>query len=251
MTYREYRPCAALQPYVSCYWTRAGIPNAQPHTVLPDGCIDILFRVGESAVLESSIIGTMTEALVVPGGESGSDFAAVRFLPGGAYPFLKIPAHEFTDQAIELKHAFGREVREIEDKLIERRSPLQRVALLERLLLDRLPRGHDQDHDMIRLGHEIWLRPHELSVKELSSQIGISERQLERKFSRHAGIGPKALLRILRFQQVLKSAQAAVRPDWAGLAVDCGYFDQAHLIRDFRRYTGLSPKKYHVGFIQS
>jgi transcriptional regulator GlxA family with amidase domain len=70
--------------------------------------------------------------------------------------------------------------------------------------------------------------------------MGISGRQLERRFMSEVGLGPKLLCRILRFQQVFPAVERADK-NWARIAADCGYYDQAHLIRDFRQFAGQTP----------
>jgi transcriptional regulator GlxA family with amidase domain len=79
-----------------------------------------------------------------------------------------------------------------------------------------------------------------ISVDKLASDAGISTRQLQRKFLHEVGVGPKLLSRILRFQQVFRALERS-DASWAPVAIDCGYYDQAHLIRDFNQFAGQTP----------
>ena len=83
-----------------------------------------------------------------------------------------------------------------------------------------------------------------LAIREIASALGQNRRRLQRSFLRQVGIPPKRLAGILRFQRVFRLLESTPGVPWAFLALDCGYYDQAHLIRDFRRFTGESPRAY-------
>jgi AraC-like DNA-binding protein len=82
-----------------------------------------------------------------------------------------------------------------------------------------------------------------VSVDELASSTGLGPRQLERRFRERVGLGPKRFLKILRFQSVFRRGSSQAR-DWAEVALDCGYYDQSHFIRDFKSFTGASPDAF-------
>ena len=83
-----------------------------------------------------------------------------------------------------------------------------------------------------------------LGLRELEASTGLSARQVERKFARHLGVGPKAFARIIRFKAVERAAAGPGRQDWARLAADLGFADQSHLVREFRAFSGLTPTEY-------
>ena len=118
------------------------------------------------------------------------------------------------------------------------------MAALEAFLLGRLQLTRPRDPRLLTMTRALWRNPAGFTVDDLSARAGISGRQLERWFLQQVGIGPKFLLRILRFQQALQAATGGARPDWAAIAADHGYFDQAHLIRDFRKFTGHTPRAW-------
>jgi AraC-like DNA-binding protein len=207
--------------------------------------MDILFVIHRrSGGIESRAIGAMTESISVPDSPD-EEYVAVRFLPGGAYPFFRIPATELTDQSIELALLNGaQQARDISEQISETDD---RVAVLESYLLQRLRETRPADPRFLALTHAIWRNPCDLTVDSLTGLSGLSSRQLERKFLQQVGIGPKTLLRVLRFQKATRIASAIARPNWTAIAADCGYFDQAHLIRDFRKFTGHTPRGYFSG----
>lgn len=143
--YHEYRPCAALRPYVQCFWTRvSGGPHFSApdvHRVLPDGCIDIVFNFGEPWIEGSGsgprahpgrsyVVGTMTRSLLVER-VNRTQFLGVRFQPGKARAFLDLIAAEVTDRNTGLENMWGNEARRLEERLAELPSIQDRLALLE------------------------------------------------------------------------------------------------------------------------
>jgi methylphosphotriester-DNA--protein-cysteine methyltransferase len=215
--------------------------------ILPDGCIDILFRINHgtngSLSISSFVVGTMTTALDVPRGNS--DIIAVRFLPGGALPFLRTPAHEFTDQAAALSSIVGDRINSLTDEILNEPSPSRRVKLLEKRLLSIQHSSGLIDSEFSQILNGIEKQMGVPSIDNLVGAWGKSTRHLERLFLGHVGVNPKFYLRVKRFQEVAKYLRGPfLKLSWADLAVKHGYFDQSHLIRDCKALTGLTPEKY-------
>ncbi|MFP2912284.1 helix-turn-helix transcriptional regulator [Pyxidicoccus sp. 3LFB2] len=130
-----------------------------------------------------------------------------------------------------------------------------RFALLERLLLGRLP-GRGRDAGLLHAVAVIEEARGQVSVRDLAQVMGVGERQVERRFLAAVGLSPKVLCRIARLQHALTLLRGPCRPEGAELALAAGYFDQAHQVREFRALTGLTPGAYvreraHVGFVQA
>jgi AraC-like DNA-binding protein len=163
----------------------------------------------------------------------------IRFHPGGTSPFLRVPMNELTDQVTELGTLSTELEREL--LLVSEHVPSlpDKIAAVEAALTAHLLRS-SPDSSATRLASRIVHSAGLISVDQLASDAGISSRQLERRFLREIGVGPKLLSRILRFQQVFRAVD---REDaaWASIALECGYYDQAHLIRDFNQFAGQTP----------
>jgi AraC-like DNA-binding protein len=257
-SYLEVLPRAPLTPYVRCFWAlsaHACVPL--PHRVLPDGCLDILVDLGPGARqgrARLQVVGAMRSASVVPlSGEVC--FLGIRFQPGGAHSLLRLPLHELTDGQLDLGVLWPREAREWEERLLEARGLAQRLALLEELLLCRLaPEGLD---GALAQAVRLILASHgQLRIDALEEALGVGSRQLERRFREAVGLTPKVLCRISRMRHAVALLQARPATPGADLALAAGYFDQAHLVREFRALTGLTPGAYAreltgVGFVQS
>lgn len=239
MSYREYLPSRELAPYVSCYWSRRASPGIATR-VLPDGAVDFLFDVGPGAP-RADVVGTMTRALLAP---ALSDYVAVRFRPAGMRAFLAHPVEELTDRRVELK-ALLPEAPEWLERIGSERSSIARVRRLDRLLLGALSASRAPDPRVLAGVARLERSGGTLDVASLGSALGLSRQHLTRLFEREVGVSVKTFSRVLRMQSVVaRLERARRRPDWAGIALDAGYCDQAHLVNDFRALTGLTPDRF-------
>ena len=163
----------------------------------------------------------------------------IRFHPGGTLPFLRLPLHEITDQVVELGSLSSKLERDLLHATSASSSLTDKVTAVEEFLTgELLSRKHDSR--MMKLAARIVDSGGLVPIVQLANDAGISSRQLERRFLREVGIGPKLLGRIIRFQQVFRAVEQCDAA-WAAVAIDCGYYDQAHLIRDFHQFARQTP----------
>ncbi|MBI1852112.1 MAG: AraC family transcriptional regulator [Planctomycetes bacterium] len=255
-TYREFPPSAALAGVVGCYWSissDAALREAVPCRVMPDGCLDFVWTIGDS-VRRGIVVGAMTRATVVQL-ESRVDVMGVRFRPGAAGVLLGLPLCEITDQAIALGDLWSRDGARIDADLAEAPSIAARVSLLDRFLSVRLRGVSARDRLVARAIDAVQSSRGLLSVDGLAASTGLGGRQLERLFAVGVGIGPKAFCRVARFRNAISILTHRPSVGWTTLACDAGYFDQSHLIREFKQFAGVAPGEYRrelhdVGFVQ-
>lgn len=218
-----------MQPYVDCYWTspaRAG----HAHRVLPDGCIDFLWSLdGRGA--SGKVVGTMTRATVFEPKES-LRIAAVRFKPGGAAAFLGFPANEVTDGEAELRDA------RLADDLAELGCATEQVRALESSLLGRLA---DVCEPNARVAAAARVLRNGATVEVAADGVGVSRQYLNRLFLREVGTGPKQFERVMRIQRLREVRRSGM--EWAAAALEAGYCDQGHMIRECGLLTGVRPKE--------
>ncbi|AUS29393.1 helix-turn-helix domain-containing protein [Paenibacillus sp. P2(2022)] len=265
--YIEQKPSAALRAYVACYW-ESGPATREVYErnmavsdrdeaslgwleeeeavdrVLPDGCTDILLEYDPvSKRQELSYCGTFTHPFVSTR-QAGSEtrIFAVRFFPGGAHYFHGMSTHLFTGGNYRLEEIWPENVEIIGERILEARDFNERVRIMEEYLNQLLMRQRTNDCDLMKnLLHRIFVNGGSVGVKELAEREAISERRLNRKFGQWIGISPKKFSEVVRFQSVLHSIQNGDSVDSMELALKHNFFDQAHLIRDFRRFYGASP----------
>jgi AraC-like DNA-binding protein len=218
--YREFAPSPALRPYVECYWTVHAAHNCPAYPVLPDGCADLLFSNGPELQLVGSMTAAQNFALA-----AGSEQFGIRFRPAMAALFLRAPWEELTDRIVTAERT----------KLIANQlhQPLGRIAAVERWLHKLRDPGPVQSIvNWIESGGDL------MRMDDLSRQAGLSTRQLRRLFLAETGLTPKHLCRVLRFRRAVQRMSSPARPDFAALAQDTGFYDQAHFINEFRNFSG-------------
>jgi len=174
----------------------------------------------------------------------------VHFRPRGAFPFLGFSAHEFGDKHVNLDCIWGRSAGEIRERLAVASSPRHRFRLLENALLGRLcrPLEHHPAVSLALVGFDeqscVGSENSHAVVRRLAREAGLCDRRFFDVFRSEVGLNPKLFHRVQRFQRVLNKARRLQEPDWEQLALDDGYFDQSHLIRDFLAFSGFSPTDY-------
>ena len=255
--YAEHAPGAALAPYVECFWTaRADAAPPRPSRVLPDGCADVI--VDLAGAPRAYVVGTMRRALVVPPAPR-TDIVSVRFHPGAALPFFGVPLSELVDRAAPLDALWGDAAASSLVDALASADPAARVARLQDVLLRRLAAAR-ADHALATRATALMRHARgRVSVAEVAAALGVGERRLERAFDAAVGIPPKQLARVLRFRAAVRLVGRGDAPRWTTIALDAGYADQAHFIREFRALAGVTPSAFAaerrgarggVGFVQ-
>ena len=270
--YREIAPSPSFAELVECYWTVSGrVSDGRGawNRVLPDGCVDVIVNLGDATedtangrnAMRAYVVGMMRKAVRVR--HTGrADLMGIRFRPGGAAAFFAVPARELTDTTIPLEgiaggaadlvsraHDAGDEGRAGDAALLR-----ARLAVLESWLAGRYrPGGSDPAVFSIAAALE---RSRGLArLAGLREPLGISERTLERRFAAQVGGSPAELRTAIRVRKAAARLGRDPAASLASLAVSCGYHDQPHFTREFRRLAGITPAAYarerRVGFVQS
>ncbi|MFI5008012.1 MAG: DUF6597 domain-containing transcriptional factor [Solirubrobacterales bacterium] len=254
MRYHERRPVQALAPFVECVWFAEGDGrNAPVETIVPDGCPELIVQIGEpfrqwrpagaERQPRAFLVGELTRALrVQPAGRVST--MGIRFRPTGLRAFLRTPLHELTDSATPIDALWGRAARRLEEEVAEARDDSARLRLAEAFLLRCLDSGPARDAAVEAAVGLILGERGQVRLAALGVAAGLSERQLERRFRTAVGVGPKALSRLVRFQDVLRRLGGGEGRPLVEVALDCGYFDQSHLVRDFQELAGVAPTHY-------
>jgi AraC-like DNA-binding protein len=259
MKYWEQPPCARLAKHIECFWFVSDSDGSggtgAVERVLPDGCVEWIFHLGVpfqrftlSGEWErqprSFVVGQLTRFLLLQP-EGRVEIMGVRFKPGGAYRFVQFPLGSLTDNNIPTAEIWGREGDHLEDAVLEAGSNIRRQQLVEEFLVGKLERSVPRRRLEVTIAEIIRSRG-QTRVHHLAKQIGLSQRQLEREFRASVGLSPKALARILRFQNLLRLVGEGPLREWAYLAVEGGYADQPHMVREFREFAGQSPSQQQV-----
>ena len=235
--YSEWAPHPELRPFVDRFWTSVAETAPPAQRILPDGCIDVLVDLTRGASAEALVVGTMTRAAVFAP-RAPVRIAAVRFRPAGAVPFLKVAAGELTDRAVACDELGARWLADA--PWGEAPDAAAAVGVLQRLLLGRLA-SLERPAPIVAHAVTSLFGPAPPSIAALERETGWSRQHLARAFQHHVGVSPKQLARVARVQRAVADLQRGPGHGLAGAALRRGYFDQAHMARDFRALVGLTP----------
>lgn len=256
MFYDHVAPPPALEPFVDCIWVLAAPAQegpVLPELVVPDGKTELIVHFGDDFTkLEGAswerqarvlMSGQLTERILLrPTGTVG--VVSARFKAAGAARFFDLAYDELVDRVVDFAPLQPEFSRMLHERVARCTTHDERLAVMIAVLEERLTEESQEDIFVRHACQYIAQTDGACSVQELVARIGFSERQLERKFKRQVGITPKILSRIMRFQKFLAMTKTANDLTLADAALACGYFDQSHFIRDFTRFSGVSPTTY-------
>ncbi len=257
MTYQTFDPDKVLSTFVKCYWLLEGPKEERPRRqrIVPDGCMEMIFHYGDlykqytedgMAIIQPRcfVIGQLTRPLEIePTGQTG--IFSVRFHPEGFMPFATIPLSEMDNKAIALEGLFGETGLTLATEVLNTPASDGKISCVEAFLFRRLADAQTTDRIVKSVVETILTANGQLSVDELSRQTKINRRQLERRFAAAIGLSPKQLSKIIRVQNVLKVLLNGQFTSLTALAYNGEYYDQAHFIKDFKEFTGLTPKAFY------
>ena len=244
-----------LSRFIELIWAVKGTSNYTREKVLPNGAIELIINLGsfhkvvsrvdhrQFEVYRESWIAGMQENYILIEALRESDLIGIRFRPGGAYPFFRFPMSEITNRVIESDLILGTPIRDLRQRLLETKGLDQKIRMIEDFLLKRIdPRSEDP---LVTYAlQQISNNDAQRSIRELSREVGLSNKQLISRFRKMAGVSPKLLARIFRFQSVISCVKNQKEVSWAEVAHRCNYYDQSHMIREFHLFSDSNPSNY-------
>ena len=257
MQLHSRRPGPPLDEFVEALWVFQGDP--QPHAkdrALPDGCAALIVNLTEDRTRVydrhdfslrqtfngCALVGPQTEYNVIDTGLISA--AGIHFKPGGAYPFLAPPADELHGSQLPLDVLWGGFAGELRERLLEAANTDEQLSILEQALLSRARRTLAR-HPAVRFAlQQFQGGPRTKTIADVTGLTGLSARRFIEVFRREVGLTPKLFCRVGRFQRVLQRFAAGKRVEWTDVALEAGYFDQAHFIHDFKAFSGINPSTY-------
>jgi len=256
MNYQVYDPTPTLQPFVKCFWTLEDKSWKKPNKqrVIPDGCMEMIIHYGDlynqyfedgSHITQprSFIFGQITSYIeIAPTGTTG--LVAARFLPEGLISFLPIPISSLENKAVSLEKIFGAKGKMLEETIVSASDNTQRIKLIEEFLMEILKEPQVIDTITRACVEEIFQSQGQAAVIKLAQKVNINRRNMERRFAAAIGMSPKQLSKVVRLQAAVKMLGQKKIGSLTSLALENGYYDQAHFIKDFKEFTGVSPKLF-------
>lgn len=252
--FRSKSPGPPLDRYVESIWHARGTVPYTREKIAPTGSTVVVFVLGDP-ILETAddgegesvladrgfVVGPHDRPVVnEPTGETHA--VGIVCTPIGAGPALGLEPPMLRGRVLDLDEAWPRAAR-LRERLVGAGGPEERIELVEAALLEGL------GVEGARIGRceqavQLLEDDPTLAIAAIASQLGVSHAHLDREFTAVVGITPRALARLLRMRGLLRGLEVGARVEWASLAMKWGWYDQAHLIRDFKRHTGVTPTRY-------
>lgn len=255
--YQEYSPCNILAPFIDKYWIFKGDPEyGTRFNILPDGCTDFIFSLGEVAnptdtsqpVMQPYLtffVGPMRTYSELITRTASVHMIGVRFLACGLASFTALPLHEFTDQRINLTDLCLLFDTDLSEQLREKNNIQEHIQLIEEFLIKRLYQYRQVDKQVLLTTRLINNFHGRLPVNKLLDDVCICQRHLERKFKYATGFSPKEYSRIIKFQHAVANLRKATNARTLfSIAIDCGYYDQAHFSKEIKRLSGNTASTF-------
>jgi len=270
MFYRQYTPPPPLSAFVGCIWYSEGfegthererlLPNGESAIVIDlredlrsapendqvepsmriyDGCNVEQFDTHAPAIF----CGARTDCFVIETSQQ-ERVIGIQFRPGGAFPFLDMPASEVADSTYSLDDAWPGCATLLREELMSACNVHAMFAILERTLMSRLAKTSTLHPAIAFAAGQLARCTQNMRVSDVVDRAGFSSRRFIELFRDQTGLTPKAFQRVRRFQRILQALRQKSDGNWAALAANCGYYDQAHFIHDFKTFSGMTPGQY-------
>jgi AraC-like DNA-binding protein len=187
--------------------------------------------------------GVRTEFISIPSGKQAAMFV-ISFKKGMAYPFFPVPMDEMADRVVDADLLWGNDFAFLREYLQEIKEIALKFAAVERFLLKHFQSRLTLNPAVEYALAEIISRPDQINLARVSQDIGYSQKHFIGMFKRQVGIAPKAYLKIIRFQKAITEIEQRLEVSWTDISQDCGFYDQAHFINDFKFFSGFTPEEY-------
>ena len=253
-----HRPAGALAAHVESIWlsSRPALAHRRERS-LPTGRVDIVIPLLQESVIRfasvdaaepihyrGGVVSGAHDRFAVRGTGGDSRVIGVHFKPGGAAAFFGAVLPELRNRTELLDAVWGPPARGLQERLQTARDAPEAIRIVEHALLARLAAARPADAMVAGALHAFARDPSAARIDAVQRASTCSPQQFIRRFEAGVGVTPKRYARVLRFSGLLSRVVRVGPRDWAGLAADCGYFDQSHLIHEFRQLAGVTPSAY-------
>jgi AraC-like DNA-binding protein len=257
MDYQTFQPQPDLAALVKCYWTLEvpkGI-NAPKQRIIPDGCIEIAFLLGDDIKRYTSetdfilqpramVLGQINDAFYIEPTGYVKTFA-IRFYPYGFANFVKVPIETLANKETPIQFLFEEDrSKELEQAIADAADTKERIIIAEKFLLQTLNHKSSIDTLVKSTIDILFTTKGSAAIHTILKENPSQRRQLERNFLKQIGISPKQLGKVIRLQAALKELLAGGNESLSSVAYENQYYDQAHFIRDFKEFTGTTPNTF-------
>lgn len=251
-------PSFPLNEFISSFFYYSGLVT--DHTLerlLPDGNVELIIELTDApkyiydnvslkeiqSCRRMWFSGFRTAPITIPSGLD-SEMIVVTFRKGRAFPFIMEPMDALKDTVVDAELVMNPELLSIRARLQDEPVSAEKLHMLEREMT-RLYRSRLQENLFVQhMVSRIVQEPAQIRLGVLAREVGYSQKHLISIFRNHVGVTPKEFVRVLRFQKAIGEIERRGRISWSDVALDCGFYDQSHLISEFRSFSGFTPSEY-------
>ncbi|MFD0713604.1 DUF6597 domain-containing transcriptional factor [Paenibacillus sp. GCM10027626] len=237
----RHAPSALAARFVQHYWVVDWDLRGQPayiQQVLSHPNVNLVFEPGNSRVYGVSE-GISTRII-----EGCGRVVGIKFKPGGFHPFRPSNMAELTGRSLSFQEVFQMEPKRLEDELFAIPDPDTAARYVDRFLLPRLPAPDSNAELACSIVYQIRDDRTIIKVDDIVCHSGLHIRSLQRLFDRYVGVSPKWVILRYRLHEAAERMRQPEPIDWPALALELGYYDQSHFIRDFKSIVGVTPEEY-------
>jgi AraC-like DNA-binding protein len=244
MSFSVYSPRPPLGEFVELIWFYKRDMGRHPkERLLPTGTMELVVGLDDNG-FRPTVCGVFSKPFEIETAHP-TTVVGVHFKPGGAFPFLGVPASDLHDLRLELEQLWGSHAVALHEQLLAAESTGLRFRILEHALAQSLRRSATR-HPAVSFALREFHASPARAVGDVTNDVGLSRRRFIQLFSEQVGLTPKLFCRIVRFQSALQMISGSQHIRWAEIAQACGFYDQAHLIAEFQEFSGLTPSAYLV-----
>ncbi len=260
MIFEQFSSPKKFEDYIeSLVYFKGYSPEHSIEKVIPDGSINLIFEldgftrnVFDNETLEPNAqyskvwLSGVQRNYISISVHKESEMFVVRFKPGGAYPFFGKPISDFTDKVLHAEEVFGSEIFEFRDALMKAAEPIDKKVVAVEWLERKFDENRIPKPEVFKSIQQIIIDPQfqQNNLKQLVEESGFSQKQFISLFKNYVGITPKYFQRIVRFSEILVKIQSESKLSWAEISQDCGFYDQAHFIKEFQHFCGYNPETH-------
>ncbi|KIV56342.1 hypothetical protein AM501_31130 [Aneurinibacillus migulanus] len=242
--YREYFPSKGLESYVACYWTIDfhAMDTNKLNRIIPDGCVDIIFDLRSPSYSKVAFVaGLMTKFEIINLSQNHFLFG-IRFFSETVHYFLRNPVSSFIGNRVFLEDIWGNEAIFMVEEIIAATEISEIIEKVELKLIKCLLLNEVNADGLLQKSMQ-YIYDHQgiISVGSLAEKLSYSERNIRRTFQKELGVSPKELISIIRFQNLLQELNNSFPSRFTDITVKYGYYDQSHLIKNFKCFYGMLP----------
>lgn len=258
MIFETYIPKSPLNHFIGCFIYYEGFnPTHSIDRFLPDGNVEIIIDLNDApqSIYDNETLkeiqtchyvwasGVRTEPISIPSGKN-SAMMIIAFKRGMAYPFFPFPMDEISDCVVDADLLWGNEFVHLRDRILESKISEIKFQIVENFLLKNYSSKFASNSCIEYALKQIINYPNQITLNKLTDKIGYSQKHFIKLFKDQVGITPKSYLKIMRFQKTVNEIEKQSEVVWTLIANDCGFYDQAHFINDFKHFSSFTPKEY-------